>query len=112
MSIAVIILLVAAGIIVSILIIALFMRKEHYVNREIIINAPLQKVFNFLRMLKNQEQFNKWAKTDKTGKKYLKVKMERLDLYITGAEIKVQDRVKKKLQTFLKEKELKQKFVL
>lgn len=58
------ILLVVAGIIALLLLIALFMKKEHYVNREIIINAPLQKVFDFLKLLKNQDKFNKWAKTD------------------------------------------------
>ena len=52
------ILLVVAGIIALLLIIAFFMKKEHYVNREIIINAPRQKVFDFLKLLKNQEQFN------------------------------------------------------
>jgi hypothetical protein len=64
MNIIVAILLVVAGIIALLLFIALFMKKEHYVKREIIINAPLQKVFDFLRLLKNQEKFNKWAKTD------------------------------------------------
>ena len=57
-------LLVLAGIIALLLIMALFMKKTHYVKREIIINAPLQKVFDFLRLLKNQDQFNKWAKAD------------------------------------------------
>ncbi len=65
MNIILTILLIIAGIIALLLIIALFMKKEHYVNREIIINAPRQKVFDFLRLLKNQEQFNKWAATDK-----------------------------------------------
>ncbi|SMC81319.1 SRPBCC family protein [Moheibacter sediminis] len=58
------ILLVIAGVIALLLIIALFMKKEHFVNREIIINASRQKVFDFLKLLKNQEQFNKWAKAD------------------------------------------------
>ena len=58
------ILLVVAGIIALLLIIALFMRKEHYVKREIIINAPRQKVFDYLKLLKNQDQFNKHAKAD------------------------------------------------
>jgi hypothetical protein len=64
MNILIIILLVVVGIIAFLLIIALFMRKEHYVNREIIINAPRQKVFDFLKLLKNQDKFNKWAKAD------------------------------------------------
>jgi hypothetical protein len=53
------ILLVPAGIIALLLLIALFMKKVHYVSREIIINAPAQKVYDFLKLLKNQEQFNK-----------------------------------------------------
>jgi len=55
------ILLVVAGIITLLLIIALFMKKEHYVKREIIINAPRQKVFDYVKLLKNQDEFNKHA---------------------------------------------------
>ena len=69
MNILITILLVIGGIIALLLIIALFMRKEHYVNREIIINAPRQKVFDFLKLLKNQDQFNKWATADKKNRK-------------------------------------------
>ena len=64
MNIIITILIVLAGIIALLLLIALFMKKEHYVKREIIIHAPLQKVFDFLKLLKNQDQFNKWAKAD------------------------------------------------
>jgi hypothetical protein len=64
MNIIITILLVLGGIIALLLIMALFMKREHYVKREIIINAPLQKVFDFLKLLKNQDQFNKWAKAD------------------------------------------------
>ena len=63
------ILLVVAGIIALLLIIALFMKREHYVNREIIINAPRQKVFDFLKLFKNQDLFNKWATADKKNRK-------------------------------------------
>jgi len=69
MNIIVTILLIVGGIIALLLIIALFMRKEHYVKREIIINAPRQKVFDFLKLLKNQDQFNKWATADKKNRK-------------------------------------------
>ena len=61
MNIIVTILLVLAGIIALVLIIALFIKKEHYVRREIIINAPRQKVFDYIRLLKNQDTFNKHA---------------------------------------------------
>jgi hypothetical protein len=68
MNTVVIILLVVAGLIAVLLIIAFFMKKEHYVKREIVINTPLQKVFDFLKMLKNQDQFNKWARADSDRK--------------------------------------------
>jgi hypothetical protein len=66
------ILLVVAGIIALLLIIALFMKREHYVNREIIINAPRQKVFDFLKLLKNQDEFNKHAMTAPDRKREFK----------------------------------------
>ncbi len=58
------ILLVVAGIIALLLILALFMKRNHYVKREIIINAPRQKVYDFLKLLKNQDKFNKYAQVD------------------------------------------------
>jgi hypothetical protein len=61
MNIFLLILLIVAGIIVLPFILALFMRKEHYVKREIIIDAPLQKVFDYIRLLKNQDAFNENA---------------------------------------------------
>jgi len=61
MNIIIIILLVVAGIIALLLIIAIFMKREHYVKREIIINVPRQKVFDYLKLLKNQDKFNKHA---------------------------------------------------
>ena len=61
MNILITILLALAGIIALLLLIALFMKREHYVNREIIINAPRQKVFDYVKLLKNQDEFNKHA---------------------------------------------------
>ena len=61
MNILITILLVVAGIIALLLFIALFMKREHYVKREIIINAPLQKIFDYVKLLKNQDEFNKHA---------------------------------------------------
>ncbi len=43
------------------LVLACFMKKEHYVKCEIIINAPLQKVFDYIKLLKNQDEFNTHA---------------------------------------------------
>jgi hypothetical protein len=61
MNIIIIIVLVVAGILALLLIIALFMKREHYARRDIIINAPVQKVFDYIKLLKNQDEFNKHA---------------------------------------------------
>ncbi|MFI5187033.1 MAG: SRPBCC family protein [Chitinophagales bacterium] len=72
MNILITILLVVADIIASLLLIALFMKREHYVNREIIINTPRQKVFDYLKLLKNQDKFNKHAMTAPDRKREFK----------------------------------------
>jgi hypothetical protein len=64
MNIVITILLIIAGIIALLLIIAFFKRRDHYVKREIIINAPRQKIFDYLKLLKNQDKFNKHAMAD------------------------------------------------
>jgi uncharacterized protein YndB with AHSA1/START domain len=66
------ILLVVIGIIALLLLIALFMKRKHYVRREMIINAPKQKVFDYLKLLKNQDNFNKWTMTDPDRNKEFK----------------------------------------
>src|SRR6185295_3571456 len=66
------ILLVVVSIIALLLIIALFMKRKHYVKREIIINAPRQKVFDYVKLLKNQDTFNKDAMADSERKKEFK----------------------------------------
>ena len=63
------ILLALAGIIALLFIAALFMKKNHYVKREMVINALLPKVFDFLKLLKNQDKFNVWAK-DEPGRNW------------------------------------------
>jgi hypothetical protein len=68
MSILISVLLVITGVIALLLIIALFMKKDYNVKREIIINVPSQKAFDFLKLLQNQEKFNKWAKADPNRK--------------------------------------------
>ena len=72
MHIIVTILLVVAGIVILLLLIALFMKREHYVKRVIIINAPRQKVFDYLKLLKNQDEFNKGAMEDADRKREFK----------------------------------------
>src|SRR5689334_3368822 len=63
----------AIGIFIALLLLlALFMKKNHYVKREIIINSPNQKVFEFLKYLKNQDKFNIHAMEDSDRKREFK----------------------------------------
>lgn len=63
-----IIVLIILGIITFLLIVAFFTKKKHDVKREIIINAATQKVFEYLKILKNQDAFNKNAIADPNRK--------------------------------------------
>jgi hypothetical protein len=72
MNILIIIILVIAAIIALLLIVTLFMKRDHYVKREIIIKAPRQKVFDYVKLLKNQDNFNKGAMTDPDRKREFK----------------------------------------
>ena len=72
MNIIITILLVVAGIIALLLFFALFLKREHYVKREIIINAPRQKVFDYIKLLKNQDEFNTGAMEDADRKREFK----------------------------------------
>ncbi len=48
---------------------ALFIAKEYAVEREIIISRPKQEVFDYIKYLKNQDNYSKWAKMDPNMKK-------------------------------------------
>ena len=72
MNILITILLILASIIALLLIIALVIRKDHYIKREIIINAPSQKVFEYLKLLENQDKFNKHAQAGADRKREYK----------------------------------------
>lgn len=62
--------LVVIGILIAIpLIVAIFMKKEYAVEREITINKPKQTVFEYIKHLKNQDNFSKWAQMDPNMKK-------------------------------------------
>jgi uncharacterized protein YndB with AHSA1/START domain len=72
MNILIIIFLVLIGIIALFLIVALFTRKEYNIQRELTIHVPLQKVFDYLKQLKNQDNFNKWVMADPEMKRDFK----------------------------------------
>lgn len=63
------ILLVIVSLVALVFLIALFLKKELIIQRQITINKPKQEVFDYLRFLKNQEQFSKWVMTDPAMKK-------------------------------------------
>ncbi|MGO1245816.1 DinB family protein [Sphingobacterium sp. JB170] len=58
------ILLVLAILIAVPLIVALFVKKEYSAEREVTINRPKTEVFEYIKHLKNQEQYSKWANLD------------------------------------------------
>lgn len=69
MSIFLIILLVVVGIIVLLLIIALFTKKDYAVERSIEINRSVSTVYDYIKYLKNQDNYSKWATLDPNMKK-------------------------------------------
>jgi hypothetical protein len=65
--------LIGIGIVIIIpLIVALFLKKNYEVQREILINKPKQQVFIYLKFLKNQNNFSKWASMDRNMEKTYK----------------------------------------
>ena len=72
MNILITIVSILAGIIALFLIAALFMKKGYKTYREIVISAPLQKVFGYVKYIKNQDNFNKWIMVDPAMKKEFK----------------------------------------
>jgi hypothetical protein len=63
------VLLIVLIIITLPFIIALFVKKEYSIERQITINKPKQDVFNYVRYLKNQDNYSKWVRTDPNMKK-------------------------------------------
>ncbi len=63
------ILLVLLTIAALMLIIALFVKKDYALEREVTINAPKEMVFDYLRYLKNQDNFSVWSEMDPNMRK-------------------------------------------
>lgn len=58
-----------AALIALFLITALFVNKDYAVKREVIVNKPKQEVYDYLKYMKNHDQFNVWAQRDPEMKK-------------------------------------------
>ena len=52
------------GLIALLLIVAIFVKKEYSVVRNITINKPRQEVFEYVKNIKNQNYYSKWNLTD------------------------------------------------
>lgn len=63
------VLLVIVGIIILALVVALFIKKDYAVEREITVNKPKQEVFDFIKYIKNQDQYSVWNNVDPAMKK-------------------------------------------
>lgn len=64
-----IIVIVIVVIVAIPLIAALFIDGKYAVEREVTINQPKDMVFDYVKMLKNQDNFSVWAKMDPDMKK-------------------------------------------
>ena len=70
MKMAVKILLGIAAIIAILLVTALFVKRDYAVSRQITINKPKDQVFNYVKLLKNQDHYSKWVRMDPDMKKH------------------------------------------
>lgn len=64
MKILFIILIALVSLVALLLVVGLFMKKEYHVVREIVINKPKQSVFDYIKLLKNQNKYSVWATMD------------------------------------------------
>jgi len=62
-------LFVVVGIVVLALIVAFFVKRDYAVERQITINKPEPEVFDFIKHIKNQDQYSVWNNIDPAMKK-------------------------------------------
>lgn len=64
-----IILLVMGSLIALVLILGAIAPKGYNFSRNVVIDRPVAQVFDYLRHIKNQDNFNKWTMTDPNMKR-------------------------------------------
>jgi len=64
MKIVFIILIALLSLVALLLLVGLFMKKEYHVSREVVINKPKHSVFEYIKLLKNQNKYSVWATMD------------------------------------------------
>ncbi len=50
-------------------VVAIFTKKEYHVEKMVTINRPKSTVFDYIRLLKNQDNFSVWAMMDPRNEK-------------------------------------------
>ena len=63
------ILLVLLILIAIPLVIAIFVKKDFFIEKQIVVNKPKADVFGYIKNLKNQNDYSVWAKLDPNMKK-------------------------------------------
>ncbi len=61
--------IIIAGIVI-LFISAAFRPTKYVIERDIVINKPQSEVFNYIKLLKNQDHYSKWVMTDPGMKKH------------------------------------------
>jgi hypothetical protein len=64
-----IVLYIILGILALVLLVPLFIKKDYEVVKEILIEKPKQQVFDYVKLLKNQDNYSVWALMDPNMKK-------------------------------------------
>lgn len=64
MNILIIILIILGSLVTLFLIIALLTNKECRIEKQTVVNKPKQEVFNYVKLLKNQEKYSVWVMKD------------------------------------------------
>lgn len=63
---------VILSLVALLLIVALFVNKEYTVEKEVVVNKSKEHAFNYVKYVKNQDSYNKWAMADPNAKKEYK----------------------------------------
>ncbi|HEX9827280.1 MAG TPA: polyketide cyclase, partial [Flavobacteriaceae bacterium] len=64
------VLYIVLAIMALFLILGLIAPKNYEVNRSIIVNKPLSEVFDYLKYIKNQDDWSPWKKKDPNMKQF------------------------------------------
>jgi len=62
------ILIVAASLVALVLIVALFVSKKYEIRRDVVINKPVEQLFDYVKHIKNQDSYSVWSMADPNKK--------------------------------------------